>query len=99
MAARRARPALNPHAKVLNQERHTGERAIRQFADRDAAGLVVSFVHHGVERAIVALNAFDRSLEKLRRRHLAFAHQCGKAKAIVLSVILHGVPPTDQAIG
>ncbi len=68
-------------AKILEQERHAGQRAGERAARR-GAGAVVELVDHGVERRIARLDPGDRLFDELDRRDLAAAHQLGEPEAV-----------------
>jgi hypothetical protein len=44
---------------------------------------------HRIEQAIMCVDAGDRCLEEFLGLHLAFVHQFGKPKAVIMFVIFH----------
>jgi hypothetical protein len=55
---------------VLHQERHAAKRPFGQLAGRLSVGLVEAAMDHRVDLAVVALDARDRRVDELERRHL-----------------------------
>ena len=87
-AAVAVRPAGHGDAEILDQERHARERTVGRARPGRRAGFVVGLVDDGVERRIVPLDALDRRLDRLDRRHLARRDQAGETDAVMIGIVV-----------
>src|SRR5262249_34656978 len=71
-------------AKVLEEIRHRGERPGWQPRTHRRTRLIIEPGHHRIDGRIARLDARNRRLEHLVRRHLAPAHQRSEADPVVL---------------
>jgi hypothetical protein len=63
-------------AEILQQKRHAAKRSVGQRRRaRRIARLVEQRRDHRVQRRVVSLDAVDRRVDQLQRRHLAAPHQ------------------------
>jgi hypothetical protein len=72
--------------QILQQERHTAERSVRQTGARGVTAGVVKLRDYRIELRIDALDALDRGFDELERRDFALRHELSEADRVVIAV-------------
>ena len=81
-------------SEVLEEKRHTGERAIRERPCGLASGAVELPMDHGVDLRIERLDARDRGVDQLACSDIAVGHELGEPGCVVVvEEITHRQPP------
>ena len=86
-AAARGPGAGERRAQILQQERHAGERPLRQACLDGLRGVVVELHHDRVDGRVARIDTRDRRLQHLRRADLARLHQRRETKRIARLVL------------